>query len=45
VKGLEEKISMARVKFNEAGAYNKELRQRIDNLRRERVVSINTHGR
>jgi len=38
VKVLEEKISMARVKFNEAGAYNKELRQRIDNLRRERVV-------
>jgi hypothetical protein len=29
---------MARVKYNEAGAYNKDLRNRIDNLRRERVV-------
>ena len=34
----QDKISAARVKFNQAGAYNKELRGRIDNLRRERVV-------
>ena len=38
VKTLEDKIAMARVKYNEAGAYNKDLRNRIDNLRRERVA-------
>ena len=38
VKALEDKVAMVRVKYNEAGAYNKDLRNRIDNLRRERVV-------
>ena len=38
LKMLEDKLTKARVKFNEAGAYNKKLRDDIDNLRRERVI-------
>jgi len=38
VKVLEERLHKAIVKFNEALAHNKDLRDEIDNLRRERVV-------
>lgn len=38
VKVLEHRLHRALVKFNEAIAANKELREEIDNLRRERVV-------
>ena len=38
VKVLENRLDKALVKFNEALAQNKELRNEIDNLRRERVV-------
>lgn len=35
---LEHRLHRALIKFNEAIAANKELREEIDNLRRERVV-------
>ena len=38
IKILENRLDKAIVKFNEALAYNKHLRETIDNLRRERVV-------
>eukprot|EP01006_Ploeotia_vitrea_P038783 TRINITY_DN66279_c6_g1_i1.p1 TRINITY_DN66279_c6_g1~~TRINITY_DN66279_c6_g1_i1.p1 ORF type:complete len:579 (-),score=104.07 TRINITY_DN66279_c6_g1_i1:1437-3173(-) len=38
IRVLENRLDQALVKFNEALAYNKELREQIDNLRRERVV-------
>ncbi|KAL1524689.1 hypothetical protein AB1Y20_019575 [Prymnesium parvum] len=38
VKVLEHRLHRALIKFNEAIAANKELREEIDNLRRERVV-------
>ena len=38
VKVLENRLDKALVKFNEALAHNKSLREQIDNLRRERVV-------
>merc|ERR1719478_1438760 len=38
IKVLEHRLHRALVKFNEAIAANKELREEIDNLRRERVV-------
>eukprot|EP00662_Eupelagonemidae_sp_cell21_P019141 gene19141-59215_t len=38
IKVLENRLDQALVKFNEALSYNKELREQIDNLRRERVV-------
>ena len=38
VKVLENRLDKALVKFNEALAHNKALREQIDNLRRERVV-------
>jgi|UniRef100_A0A7S4CXD5 DNA repair exonuclease SbcCD ATPase subunit len=38
VKVLENRLDQALVKFNDALAHNKELREQIDNLRRERVV-------
>ncbi len=38
VKVLEHRLHRALVKFNEAIAANKDLREEIDNLRRERVV-------
>ena len=38
IKILENRLDKAIVKFNEALAHNKHLRETIDNLRRERVV-------
>mmetsp|Transcript_25602 Transcript_25602/g.36081 ORF Transcript_25602/g.36081 Transcript_25602/m.36081 type:complete len:510 (+) Transcript_25602:33-1562(+) len=38
IKILENRLDKALVKFNEALAHNKQLRETIDNLRRERVV-------
>eukprot|EP01065_Artemidia_motanka_P048816 TRINITY_DN796_c1_g1_i1.p1 TRINITY_DN796_c1_g1~~TRINITY_DN796_c1_g1_i1.p1 ORF type:complete len:593 (+),score=277.02 TRINITY_DN796_c1_g1_i1:45-1823(+) len=38
IRVLENRLDQALVKFNEALSYNKELREQIDNLRRERVV-------
>jgi len=38
IKMLEDKLEKARVKYNEALSSNKHLREKIDNLRRERVV-------
>lgn len=38
IKRLENRLDKALVKFNEALAHNKHLRETIDNLRRERVV-------
>mmetsp|Transcript_31470 Transcript_31470/g.72347 ORF Transcript_31470/g.72347 Transcript_31470/m.72347 type:complete len:561 (+) Transcript_31470:109-1791(+) len=38
IRVLENRLDKALVKFNEALAYNKQLRESIDNLRRERVV-------
>lgn len=38
IKRLENRLDKALVKFNEALAHNKSLREDIDNLRRERVV-------
>jgi hypothetical protein len=38
VRVLENRLDKALVKFNEAIAQNKELREHIDNLRRERIV-------
>lgn len=38
VKVLENRLDKALVRFNEAIAHNKQLREEIDNLRRERVV-------
>jgi coiled-coil domain-containing protein 63/114 len=35
---LENRLEKSLVKFNEALAFNKQLRESIDNLRRERVV-------
>jgi chromosome segregation ATPase len=38
IRQLENRLDKALVKFNEALAHNKSLREKIDNLRRERVV-------
>ena len=38
IRQLENRLEKALVKFNEAIAHNKELREEIDGLRRERVV-------
>ena len=38
IRVLENRLDKALVKFNEALAYNKKLREEIDNLRRERVI-------
>ncbi|CAN0265132.1 unnamed protein product, partial [Discosporangium mesarthrocarpum] len=38
IRTLENRLDKALVKFNESLAYNKNLRERIDTLRRERVV-------
>jgi len=38
IRVLENRLDKALVKFNEALAFNKQLREEIDNLRRERVV-------
>jgi len=38
IKILENRLDKALVKYNEALAHNKQLRQTIDNLRRERLV-------
>jgi hypothetical protein len=38
IRVLENRLDKALVKFNEALAFNKKLREEIDNLRRERVV-------
>jgi hypothetical protein len=38
IRVLENRLDKALVKFNEARAFNKQLREEIDNLRRERVV-------
>lgn len=38
IRRLENRLDKALVKFNEALAHNKQLRETIDNLRRERVV-------
>merc|ERR1712167_520506 len=38
IRILENRLDKALVKFNEALAHNKQLREEIDNLRRERVV-------
>eukprot|EP01062_Namystynia_karyoxenos_P067192 TRINITY_DN61083_c0_g1_i1.p1 TRINITY_DN61083_c0_g1~~TRINITY_DN61083_c0_g1_i1.p1 ORF type:complete len:627 (+),score=302.97 TRINITY_DN61083_c0_g1_i1:90-1883(+) len=38
IRVLENRLDQALVKFNEALSYNKDLREQIDNLRRERVV-------
>lgn len=38
IRILENRLDKALVKFNDALAYNKQLREQIDNLRRERVV-------
>ena len=38
VKILENRLDKANQKFNEAIAINKNLRQQIDSLRRERVI-------
>mgnify|MGYP001460891698 CR=1 FL=1 len=39
----ENRLDKALVKFNEALAHNKQLREEIDNLRRERVVFDNIY--
>lgn len=39
IRILENRLDKALIKFNEALAFNRELRQEIDNLRQERVVS------
>ena len=38
IRILENRLDKALVKFNEALAHNKRLRENIDNLRRERLV-------
>jgi len=38
IRVLENRLDKALIKFNEALAYNKKLREEIDNLRRERVI-------
>jgi len=43
VKILENRLHKALVKFNEALSYNKDLREQIDNLRKERVVFDNIY--
>ena len=43
IRILENRLDKALVKFNEALAHNKELRETIDNLRRERVVFDNIY--
>ena len=43
IRILENRLDKALVKFNEALAHNKQLRETIDNLRRERVVFDNIY--
>lgn len=43
IRILENRLDKALVKFNEALAHNKQLREQIDNLRRERVVFDNIY--
>merc|ERR1719326_1305630 len=43
IRILENRLDKALVKFNEALAHNKQLREEIDNLRRERVVFDNIY--
>merc|ERR1712166_1041568 len=43
IRILENRLDKALVKFNEALAHNKNLRETIDNLRRERVVFDNIY--
>ena len=43
IRILENRLDKALVKFNEALAHNKKLRENIDNLRRERVVFDNIY--
>ncbi len=43
IKGLENKLDKALQKYNEAIAHNKQLREQIDALRRERVVYDNIY--
>eukprot|EP00750_Incisomonas_marina_P027061 INCI6104.1.p1 GENE.INCI6104.1~~INCI6104.1.p1 ORF type:complete len:553 (+),score=154.84 INCI6104.1:246-1904(+) len=43
VKILENRLHKALIKFNEALSYNKDLREQIDNLRKERVVFDNIY--
>jgi hypothetical protein len=43
VKILENRLHKSLVKFNEALSYNKDLREQIDNLRKERVVFDNMY--
>jgi hypothetical protein len=43
IRILENRLDKALVKFNEALAHNKTLREQIDNLRRERVVFDNIY--
>ena len=43
IRILENRLDKALVKFNEALAHNKNLREEIDNLRRERVVFDNIY--
>lgn len=43
IKGLENKLDKSLQKYNEAVAHNKQLREQIDKLRRERVVYDNIY--
>ncbi len=43
IKILENRLDKANQKFNEAIAINKNLRQQIDSLRRERVIFDNLY--
>ena len=43
IRILENRLDKALVKFNEALSHNKSLREKIDNLRRERVVFDNIY--
>eukprot|EP00238_Polyblepharides_amylifera_P006699 CAMPEP_0196594476 /NCGR_PEP_ID=MMETSP1081-20130531/78490_1 /TAXON_ID=36882 /ORGANISM="Pyramimonas amylifera, Strain CCMP720" /LENGTH=463 /DNA_ID=CAMNT_0041918757 /DNA_START=9 /DNA_END=1400 /DNA_ORIENTATION=+ len=45
IKVLENRLDKALIKFNEALAKNKELREEIDNLRRERAVFDEIYGK
>mmetsp|Transcript_1597 Transcript_1597/g.1102 ORF Transcript_1597/g.1102 Transcript_1597/m.1102 type:complete len:82 (+) Transcript_1597:199-444(+) len=43
IKSLENRLDKALQKYNEAVAHNKQLREQIDTLRRERVVYDNIY--
>jgi hypothetical protein len=43
IKVLEDRLEKSLVKFNEASSHNKSLRDKIDDLRRERVVFENVY--